>query len=181
MSEVAMKLEPALSLVEDDEVTEVEMECPVLDDMDAEYMMNRIRQANAQYEKMESWYAYMLDKAKALRDNTVAWAEGNLRRYFETVPKKVTKTQQSYELPSGKMVMKKQDPEYERDDEKLIDWLKKNGQEAMVKVKESPDWQNLKKTLKISPDGNGMVNEDGEVIPGIKVVPRDDKFTVTIK
>ena len=154
---------------------------PVLDDMDAEYLMGRIREANEQYEKMEAWYAHMLEKAAAVRNRTVAWAERNLRAYFEMVPKKQTKTQLSYQLPSGTMTLKKQEPKYEQDDEKLVPWLKKNKMEALVKVKESADWKELKKQLKLGPDGVSMVTEHGEIVPGVKATPREDKFTVTIK
>ena len=90
---------------------------------------------------------------------------------------KKTKTQLSYELPGGKLVLKAQQPEYERDEEKLVAWLKKNDLGGMVKVKETANWAELKKTLKA--DGDCMVTTDGEVVPGIKVIEREPKFTAT--
>lgn len=180
MSELAVKdTTPELRVVEVD--VEMPEEVPVLDDMDAEFLLGQIKMANAEYEKMEAWYTQMLARANEARMKKVQWAENNLRAYFETVPKKETKTQQSYELPSGKLVLKHQEPEYSREDEKLVDWLKKNERADLVKVKESPDWAGLKKELQISPDGASMVTTDGEVVPGITVTPREDKFTVTIK
>ena len=108
-----------------EEEEELEQDVPVLDDLDAEYLMGRIRQANRQYEKMEAWYARQLEKAKEVRDKTVSWAETNLRAYFDSLEtKKKTKTQISYELPSGKLVLKHQEPKYETDDEALVPWLK---------------------------------------------------------
>lgn len=163
----------------DEELME-NQETPMLDDMDAEFMLTMIRQADAEYQKMEAWYTHMIENAKAKRDRTVAWAENNLRAYFESVPVKVTKTQKSYELPSGKLVLKHQEPKYETNDEDLVPWLKANRPE-LIKIKESSDWTNLKKELKISPDGKSMVSTDGEIVPGITVTPRDDKFTVTLK
>ena len=155
-------------------------EVPMLDDMDAEYMMGIIRQADAEYQKMEAWYLHMIQKAKDFHDRKVAWAESNLRAYFDTVPTKASKTQKSYELPSGKLVLKKQEPKYETEDEKLVPWLKANRPE-LVKIKESSDWANLKKELAVSPDGTAMVTEDGEIVPGITVTQREDKFSVTLK
>ena len=155
-------------------------EVPMLDDMDAEYMMGIIRQADAEYQKMEAWYSHMIQKAKDFRDRKVAWAESNLRAYFDVVPTKASKTQKSYELPSGKLVLKKQEPKYETEDEKLVPWLKANRPE-LVKIKESSDWANLKKELAVSPDGTAMVTEDGEIVPGITVTQREDKFSVTLK
>lgn len=151
-----------------------------LDDMSAEMLLRQIDEANAECERMVSWYKTMIERVQAKRDNTVAWAENSLRAYFEMVPKKTTKTQQSYELPSGKLVLKAQEPAYELDDNDLLPWLKKSLPE-LVKVKETADWANLKKQLKVTPDGKGMFTEYGEVVPGIKVTEREPKFTVTLK
>lgn len=151
----------------------------IFDDTSAEMLLKRIREADEQYERMEAWYDRQKEKAKALHDRTVEWAERCLRAYFEYLPVKKTKTQMSYELPSGKLVLKAQQPEYERSDETLIPWLKENKPE-FIKIKESTDWMELKKVLQIGPDGTTMCTEDGEVVPGIKVEPREPKFTVTV-
>ena len=165
----------------DEELDQLEgQEIPMLDDMDAEYMLAMIRQADDEYQKMESWYAHMVEKAKEKRDRKVAWAESNLRAYFDIVPAKVTKTQKSYDLPSGKLVLKHQEPKYDTKDEELVPWLKANRPE-LVKIKESSDWANLKKELKVSPDGVAMVTDSGEIVPGITVTQREDKFSVTMK
>lgn len=166
----------------DEEMEQLEgQEVPMLDDMDAEYMLTIIRQADAEYQKMESWYAHMVEKAREKRDRKVAWAENNLRAYFDIVPAKATKTQKTYDLPSGKLVLKHQEPKYDTKDEELVPWLKKNQMPELVKVKESADWANLKKQLKVSPDGTAMVTQDGEIVPGITVTQREDKFSVTLK
>ena len=165
----------------DEEMEQLEgQEVPMLDDMDAEYMLTMIRQADAEYQKMESWYAHMVEKAREKRDRKVAWAENNLRAYFDIVPAKATKTQKSYDLPSGKLVLKHQEPKYDTKDEELVPWLKANRPE-LVKTKESSDWANLKKELAVSPDGTAMVTKDGEIVPGITVTQREDKFSVTLK
>lgn len=171
----------AVKFFPDEEEEQLEQDVPVLDDLDAEYLMGRIRQANAQLEKMEAWYARQLEKAKAVHDKTVQWAESNLRSYFDSLEaKKVTKTQVSYELPSGKLVLKHQEPKYETKDEELVPWLKKSGMADMVKVEESAKWSDLKKTLQIAPDGQSMITQDGEVVPGVTVTQREDKFTVKV-
>ena len=160
---------------------EQEEEVAVLDDASAEMLLDRIRWANRQYERMEAWYAKQLEKAAAVRDRTVAWAERGLRSYLDMVPVKRSKTQISYELPSGKLVLKEQGPKYDTKDEELVPWLKKNGLNGLVKVKEEANWAELKKMLQISPDGKAMATDDGEIVPGIKVEQRMPKFTVTLK
>ena len=73
-------------------------------------------------------------------------------------------------------VLKKQAPEFIRDDEKVIAWLKDNNGGEYVKTKETLDWAALKKSTTVM--GENIVNEDGEIIPGVEVVEREDKFTV---
>ena len=178
MSE-AMKIELYEDLEASDEDQEQE-EVAVFDDTSAEMLLDRIRWANQQYERMEAWYKKQLEKAAAVRDRTVAWAERGLRDYLGMVPAKKTKTQISYELPGGKLVLKDQGPKFDTNDAELVPWLKQNSPD-LVRVKEEANWAELKKTLTIGPDGKSMVTEDGEIVPGIKVEPREPKFSVTLK
>ena len=158
-----------------------EEEVAVLDDASAEMLLDRIRWADRQYERMVEWYTKQLDKAKAIHDRTVAWAERGLRDYLQMVPVKKTKTQISYELPGGKLVLKAQQPKYDTKDEELVPWLKANKMTDMIQVKEEAKWGELKKTLEIAPDGKSMMTADGEIVPGVMVEQREPKFTVTLK
>ena len=173
--------ELAKTMLDEEDEQLLAQEVPVLDDMDAEYMLEQYKQAEAQFQKMEAWYTYKLQQNKELWERTKAWVESSLRPYLDTVPAKITKTQMTYELPGGKLILKKQEPQYDTQDEQLVPWLKQNGMADMVKVKESSKWAELKKVLKVSPDGTGMMTADGEVVPGITVTARDDKFTITTK
>lgn len=169
----------------DEELEQLQgQEIPMLDDTDAEYMLTVKRQAEEHYQKMEAWYAFKLQQEKDRMNRRVAWAESNLRVYFNALGPgiaKVTKTQMSYELPNGKLILKKVEPKYDIKDEELLPWLKKNDRAALVKVKESPDWAALKKTLKVGPDGKSMITADSEIVPGITVLPQEDKFSVSLK
>ena len=151
----------------------------VLDDASAEMLLQRIKEADEQYERMESWYCHQLENAKEIRDRTVQWAETCLRGYFDMVPTKNAKTQKSYELPSGKLVLKAQQPEFSVQDEVLVPWLKERGLNDFVKVKESANWAELKKRVMVLEDT--VTDADGEIIPGITVTPREPKFSVTVK
>lgn len=164
-----------------EEENEEQEEVAVLDDASAEMLLDRIRWANQQYDRMESWYKKQLEKAAAVRDRTVAWAERGLRDYLNMVPVKKTKTQVSYELPSGKLVLKDQAPKFDTKDDELVPWLKANRMTDMIQVKEEAKWGELKKVLKVAPDGKSMVTEDGEIVPGVTVEQRMPKFSVTLK
>ena len=89
----------------------------------------------------------------------------------------MTKSQETYPLPHGKLVWKDQQPEFERDDEKLLSWLKANKRQDMVALKETVKWGDLKKTLTFQGD-EAFDTETGEKVPGITVVNRDRVFTV---
>lgn len=165
--------------MEENELNDME-EVIVLDDASAEMLLQRIREANDQYERMEAWYKLQMSRAKELRDRTVAWAESSLRAYFEMVPTHDTKTRRTYDLPSGTLVLTHKGPKYDQDDEKLVPWLKANRPE-LVKIKESSNWAELKKELKISSDGKSMVTEDGEIVPGVTVTAQADEFKANVK
>ena len=151
----------------------------VEDDMTAEWCLTQIRHANEEKAKWKEFYDSRYKAVCENCDQTIANMEAMLHSYFDKVPHKVTKTQENYALPSGKLVFKKQEPEYERDDEALIDWLKANDGAMFVKTKETLDWAGLKGTLTVL--GETVADANGQVIPCIKAVERPDTFKVELK
>ena len=87
------------------------------------------------------------------------------------------KVQTKYELMSGTLKLKKQNPGIEREKETLLAWLEENGLTEYIKVVKEPDWAKLREKVKIT-DDKAVYPETGEIIPGIKVNPRPDKFIV---
>lgn len=150
-----------------------------LNDQDAEWCMSVIRQKQAEKEFWKAYYKKALDSVNATCDESIGRMEMFLHRYFDSVPHKATKTQENYPLPSGKLVFKRQDPEFERDDEMIITFLKENGGGKYIKVKESLDWDGLKKSVTVV--GEIVADETGTIIPGIKAVERPDVFKVELK
>lgn len=93
-------------------------------------------------------------------DNSTAYLKGALAEYFNTVPHDETKTQESYQLLSGKLIYKKPSVKINHDDEKLIEWLSDT---EYVETKKSLKWGEYKKHLVIS--GNDVIDgETGEVV-----------------
>lgn len=149
------------------------------DDQTAEWAMQRIREAKADTAKWDEFYEDRKRKVHEANDQIIANMESFLQTYFAKVPHKVTKTQENYALPSGKLVFKKQAPEYQRDDAEVIKWLKENGGEKFVKTVEKLDWAELKKTLNVC--GGSVADEDGQIIPCITAVEQPDVFKVELK
>lgn len=147
------------------------------DDQTAEWALQMIREANEEKAKWKQFYDERYARVCADADFTIANMEALLQTYFGKVPHKKTSTQENYALPSGKLVCKRQEPAYDREDDKITDWLHKTGRNQFVK--ESVDWGELKKTLTKGP--GCMVDENGEIVPGITVVDRPDVFKVELK
>ena len=147
-------------------------------DAKALWAINRIRELNEERDELVEWYK---QKTKEIKDQTafdIANIERELGEYFKTVPHHKTKTQESYQLPGAKLILKKQNPEYKRNDDDVIAWLKSKMGGKYVKVEESLDWDGLKKNS-AALDGR-LWSEDGEEIPGIEVVNREPKFVVEV-
>lgn len=119
------------------------------------------------------------DKKKELIDKAAdktSYLTALLRMYFDTIEPKATKTQSTYKLLSGKLVLKHQQPEYVLDDAQMVNWAK-TAAPAYIKVKESINWTELKKLTVVN--GETVVLADtGEVIPGAVAKERDDVFEV---
>ena len=160
----------------------------IKDDQEAEWAMNKIREAEAEKAKWKEFYDSRYKAVCDSCDLTIANMQSLLQSYFATVPHKVTKTEENYALPSGKIYMKKQEPEF--DTSGLLDYLKLSGQTQYIEYKEAPKWAEYKKTLAKDPEGNfavveteeGLraVNKDGEPLP-IPVTLKQPEFKVQIK
>ena len=156
-------------------------EFTVTDDATAQWCVKKIREAEETKEMWRKHYDEQFAKVTAASDASIAYMTAKLEEYFLTVPHKATKTQESYALPGGKLLRKKQQPKFDTDDEALIPWLKSSNMNQFIKIKESTDWAGLKKLVTISPDGEHVMTEDGEIVPGVNVTIRPDIFKVEME
>ena len=147
-------------------------------DAKAEWALKKIAEARADRDAWVKWYEEKIEQIKAQTDFDTMNLERMLSDYFATVPHKKTKTQETYTLPGGKLILKTQNPEYKRDDKKVIEWLKQNNGGQYIKVKEELAWADLKANAAVL---NGkLFSEDGEEIPGVEIVDREPKFVVEV-
>jgi hypothetical protein len=151
----------------------------VTDDKAAEWCMKKIQEAEADRAMWKAHYESQMQKVNESADSAVAYFTARLEEYFSTVPHKATKTQESYSLPGGKLILKQQQPKFETDDDALVPWLEANGRTGLVKIKKSADWATLKKSLNFV--GTNAVTVDGEIVPGVKVEQRPDVFKVEME
>lgn len=153
-------------------------------DQKAEWALNIIREEQAEAQRLINvcnsqilYYQSELKKVQDKLENKTGNLKAMLFEYFQTVPRKATKTQETYTLPSGKLKLKYPQPEYKRDDATLIKWLKDRDMTDYIKVSESPKWGELKKTVQVAGDKACI---DGEIIDGIQVVERQPVFEVEV-
>lgn len=147
-------------------------------DAKAEWAMGKIAEARKERERWVTWYNNKIEEINTQTDFETANLERLLEDYFKTVPHKTTKTQESYKLPSGKLVRKTQNPEYKRDDSTVIAWARENAPEY-IKTVEQLDWASLKGNTGVF-DGH-IVTDDGEIVPGVEVVEREPRFVVEVQ
>lgn len=103
------------------------------------------------------------DKIQEVTDKceqSTAFLKMSLHSYFANVPHKKTKTQESYQLVSGKLVYKLPSTKINHDDEALIEWLSNT---EYVETKKSLKWGEYKKNLQVT-DGKVIDTETGEVV-----------------
>ena len=118
---------------------------------------------------------------KADLDRRTGYLKGLLYRYFETVPHKETKTQQTYKLLDGSLVYKKPSVKIVRPetDNDLIGYLEET-QPELVETIRRPFWGDFKKNLVIGEDGKVVDMSTGEVLDFIKTEETEGSFDVKV-
>ena len=152
-------------------------------DSKADWAIEKIMAENAERDRLiklaDERIKELSDKKKELIDKAAdktSYLTALLRMYFDTIEPKATKTQSTYKLLSGKLILKHQQPEYMLDDAQMVSWAKAAAP-AYIKVKESINWAELKKQTVVN--GETVVLADtGEVIPGAVAKERPDVFEV---
>lgn len=169
------------------ESTEEKQGFEICTDTEAEWALRTIAQDEAERDRLNAVCENMLRhyEAEMERNNqkceqSTAYLRGQLEAYFERVPHRKTKTQEIYALPSGKLALKIQGPDYERDDDALINWLEDNRYDDLIEYSRRPRWGELKKRLSASGE-NAVYAETGEVVQGLKAVARAPKFVIQHK
>ena len=154
----------------------------VTNDQEAEWVIEKANEdlieINRFRESLEEKLEVIRQKINKLyeEENRVKeWRDSYLLEYFETIDdkfKKKTKTQEKYRLPSGEIIKKYPGPEFKRDNNKLLDWIKANGMKDYVEIKESPKCEELKKKTKVA-DGQVIIEDTGEIVEGVQVIERE--------
>lgn len=156
-------------------------------DNTADWALDKIKESRAEYERFEKVAMAKIEQIKSVLDqerkkaeNETSFFESKLREYVETLKMKETKTQKTYALPAGKIIIKKDKSDFKIDKEKVLGSIKGlEGYEDYIKLKEDLVWGDLKKNLII--DNGNIINKiTGEVleVEGLQVEVKPGKFEI---
>lgn len=181
----------ALAFFEELESMELEEkqkeEFKIENDSAAEWALERIHDNTEEADRLlkvleEKMNELMEMKTKIVdrRDGSNRYLKGLLEGYFRSGLKtKDTKTQKSYKLLSGTLVMYKPVQKYEVDRNKVIEWAKSNGRGEYVVTEEKLRLAELKKTL-VYDEGTVYDPDTGVIVDGITAVVEPEKFEVKL-
>mgnify|MGYP000942996347 CR=1 FL=1 len=159
-------------------------EFTINNDRTAEWALKKIREEKEEYERIKALAdemiaeaTYKAEQARKRYEANSAFLTGKLLQYFETVPKKATKTQETYRLLSGTLVRKFATVKANPDKEKLTAWLKANGYTDYIKTVEEPKWGDFKKLINI--EGSiATIADTGEIVEGVTIVEEPPEFKI---
>jgi hypothetical protein len=123
-------------------------------------------------EKIKDWGEQAKKEFHDKESSYAAHLEMFMREEIRKQVESGKKPKKTISLPYGKISLKKQQPEFAKDEDVLLNYAKQVG---LYKTKESTDWSELKKKCEVV-NGYLVDKETGEVIPGVTVTERDDKF-----
>ena len=158
----------------------------IQDDNQADWALRKIARARQDMKEAEETAAIEIEKINRWLDGqrdeslrTERFFTALLQEYYE--PRFMTNPdKKTYKLPSGKVQRRTQQPQFDRDNEALLAWLKQRGMTDYIEVKETPKWGELKQQVQVV--GEHVVIKDGplkgEIIDGVEVVHRPPIFRV---
>jgi hypothetical protein len=100
-----------------------------------------------------------------------AHLEQYLRAEIEKQVEEGKKAKKTLKLPYGKISLKAQQPEFQRNNEELLPYAKGAG---YAKMKWDVEWAELKKACTVV--GDKLIDANGEFVPGVVVIEREEKF-----
>lgn len=127
--------------------------------------LRRIEEITAQMQAAEERYQKIAQPIKQ-----------QLTAYLRTADCRETKTRYSYQLLSGKVLLKKPTQKLVPDRKALAEYLQESGQTKYIKLAPEPAWGEYKKRLKIV--GDTVIDVDtGEVVPAVTVEDVPEELT----
>ncbi|WP_018250346.1 host-nuclease inhibitor Gam family protein [Orenia marismortui] len=169
-----------------EEVKENQEDRYVIDnDSKANSALRKLRELKAkkqekeeQAEEFKREIDYWLEKEVSSIDSDIEFYEGILTEYAMNL-KESDKELKTHKLPFGSLKFRAQSDKWNYEDDKLVESVEGAGLNDLIKVKKSVDKREFKKLVKVV--GSNVINPDtGEVIEGVTIESREEKFSIDI-
>ena len=155
----------------------------ITSDAEADRWVEKIRDARAERDRFvnacNERIAEFEARAKAAEeecDKECGYALALLHEYFGTVERKRSKTQETYSLPSGKLVYKMPSIAPRIDEERLLNWVKAEAPEFVATTVKTK-WGELKKALVLK-DDHYIFTATGEIVDGLTPEEKEGGFDI---
>ena len=159
----------------------------IKDDAVADWAVKKIAEECAELDRLKALAEQQIEEInlkikheEEVVNRRTSFLKGCLNQYFNSVPHKSTKTQKSYKLLSGSLVMQLASQKMITDDAELVEYFHKNNMSEYIKIEEKPMWAEFKKNLSII-DGNVINSVTGEVVDVVRVEHVPESFEVKTK
>jgi len=139
-----------------------------------EFADEEIEAIQKEIDEVNQW----LESENESLDNDIEYMEGMLRGYAEKL-KADDPELKTHKLPFGQLQFRKQRDKWKYDNDKLLEFAEKNLVDT-IKIKKQVDKRKLKKKIKVV-GSKAVVADTGEVIEGIEVIQRGEKFKIKVK
>lgn len=172
----------ANGIVYDDLVYRTEI-TNVFDDYTADKALERLEQAKRDFDRAKEIGARRIEEITAQmqaaeeRYRKIAQPlQKELKAYMRRADCRETKTRYTYQLLSGKVILKKPSKKLVPDRKALAEYLQESGMTDYLKLTPEPAWGEYKKRLKIV--GDTVIDTDtGEVVPAVTVEDVPEELT----
>jgi hypothetical protein len=136
-----------------------------------EFAKTEIKAIQKEIDAVNSW----LESENGTLNNDIEYLEMKLK-YYALDLRDDDPELKTHKLPFGQLQFRKQRKKWKYEDDKLLEFAEKNIKDT-VKIKKQVDKRKLKQKIKVVGD-KAVVADTGEVIEGIKVIERGEKFKV---
>lgn len=155
----------------------------VYDDYTADKALERLEQAKKDFDRAKEIGLRRIEEITAQmqaaeeRYQKIAQPlQKELEAYMRKADCRETKTRYSYQLLSGKVILKKPSKKLVPDRKALAEYLQESGMTDYLKLTPEPAWGEYKKRLKIV--GDTVIDVDtGEVVPAVTVEDVPEELT----
>jgi len=134
---------------------------------------SQIEEIQKEIDEIREW----LDKENDKIQDNIDFLKNKLKSYAFDL-KEGNPDLKTHNLPFGSLKFRKQRPKWKYDEDRLKEFVESNLKEVL-KIKKRVSKRKLKKKAEVV-DNKAVIKDTGEIIEGVKVVDRPEKFKVEI-